>query len=132
VKNNTHVHVARKSNNRVILSGDPYCCLLPQCEGLRTCRSGFPIATQELYSLVFRMSNKCKWLEMNRYLVFDLNTATFQYIDGFGCYHFCLTRFGLDWWYPLNLFATFGSVLELQVTVLISLSNPLRLFIVFL
>ena len=24
---------------------DLYCCLLPQCEALRTCRSGFPIAT---------------------------------------------------------------------------------------
>jgi len=22
-----------------------YCCLLPRCEALRTCRSGFPIAT---------------------------------------------------------------------------------------
>ena len=28
-----------------------YCCLLPQCEALRICRSGFPIAT-EPYSLV--------------------------------------------------------------------------------
>ena len=23
-----------------------YCCLLPQCEALRTCRSGYPIATK--------------------------------------------------------------------------------------
>jgi len=23
-----------------------YCCLLPQCEALRLCRSGFPIATE--------------------------------------------------------------------------------------
>jgi len=30
---------------RVISSGDLYCCLLPQCEALCTCRSGFPIAT---------------------------------------------------------------------------------------
>jgi len=29
----------------VISSGDLYCCLLPRCEALRTCRSGFPIAT---------------------------------------------------------------------------------------
>ena len=29
---------------RVISSGDLYCCFLPQCEALRTCRSGFPIA----------------------------------------------------------------------------------------
>jgi len=40
-----YMHVARTSNNRVISSGDLYCCLLPQCEALRTCRSGFPIAT---------------------------------------------------------------------------------------
>ena len=29
----------------VISSGELYCCLLPQCEALRICRSGFPIAT---------------------------------------------------------------------------------------
>jgi len=40
-----YMYVARTSNNRVILSGDLYCCLLPQCEALHTCRSGFPIAT---------------------------------------------------------------------------------------
>ena len=45
VKNNTIMYVARTSNNRVISSGDLYCCLLPRCEALRTCRSGFPIAT---------------------------------------------------------------------------------------
>ena len=82
------------SNNRVISSGDLYCCLLPQCEALRTCRSSFPITTQEIYFLVFRMPNTGKWPEMNMCL--DLDLATFQYIDGFGCYHFCLTRFGLD------------------------------------
>jgi len=37
--------VARTGNNRVISSGDLCCCLLPRCEALRTCRSGFPIAT---------------------------------------------------------------------------------------
>jgi len=41
-----YMYVARTSNNRVISSGDLYCCLLPQCEALRTCRSGFPIATE--------------------------------------------------------------------------------------
>ena len=30
---------------RVISSGDLYCCLLPRCKALRSCRSGFPIAT---------------------------------------------------------------------------------------
>jgi len=32
---------------------------------------------------------------MNMYLDLDLNLATFQYIDGFRCYHFCLA--GLRW-----------------------------------
>ena len=40
-----YVYVARTSNNRVVSSGDLYCCLLPRCEALRTCLSGFPIAT---------------------------------------------------------------------------------------
>ena len=44
-KNNTHIYVARTSNNRVIAACELYCCLLPQCEALRTCRSGYPIAT---------------------------------------------------------------------------------------
>ena len=39
-----HIYMARTSNNRVIAACDLYCCLLPQCEALRTCRSGFPIA----------------------------------------------------------------------------------------
>ena len=50
VKNNTPIYVARTSNNRVISSGDLYCCLLPQCEALRTCHSGFPIATEWWWS----------------------------------------------------------------------------------
>jgi len=37
-------YVAQTSNKRVIAAHDLYCCLLPQCEALRTCRSGFPIA----------------------------------------------------------------------------------------
>jgi len=37
--------VAQTSNNRVISTGDLYCCLLPRCEALRICRSGFLIAT---------------------------------------------------------------------------------------
>jgi len=44
-KEQKYISVARTSNNRVISSGDLHCCLLPQCEALRTCRSGFPIAT---------------------------------------------------------------------------------------
>jgi len=40
-----YMYVARTSNNRVIAARDLYCCLLLQCEALRTRRSGFPIAT---------------------------------------------------------------------------------------
>ena len=44
-KNNTHLleYAARTSNSRVISSGDLYYCLLPQCETLWTCRSGFAL-----------------------------------------------------------------------------------------
>jgi len=48
VENNTHLYLVRTSNNRVISSGYLYNCMLPQCEALRTCRSSFPIATQEI------------------------------------------------------------------------------------
>jgi len=44
--NKNTICVARTSNNRVTSSGNLYCCLLPQCEALRTYRSGFPIATK--------------------------------------------------------------------------------------
>jgi len=37
---------------RMILLGDLYCCLLPRCEALRTCHSGFPIATLALKYVV--------------------------------------------------------------------------------
>jgi len=37
--------VVPTSNNRVISSGDFYCCLLPQCKALRTYRLCFSIAT---------------------------------------------------------------------------------------
>ena len=45
------VYVARTSNNRVIEACELYCCLLPQCEALRTCRSGFTIATMAYHWL---------------------------------------------------------------------------------
>jgi len=44
-KNGAHIYVTRISNNRVITAHDLCYCSLPQCEPLRTCRSGFPIAT---------------------------------------------------------------------------------------
>ena len=41
-----YIYVAQTSNNRVIMACELYCCLLPQCEALRICRSEFPIATK--------------------------------------------------------------------------------------
>ena len=93
-KSNKQIYVTWTSNNRIILSDDLYYCLLPQCEALRTYRSSFLITTQEIYFLVFRMPNAWNWPEMNMFV--DLNLETFHNIDGFGCYHFCLNRFGLE------------------------------------
>jgi len=64
----------------------------------------------------FHMPNTWKWPEMKMYL--NLNLATFQCIDGFGCHHFCLKQIwiGIDHFH-LKFFATFGSVLGLQITV---------------
>jgi len=50
--------VARTSNNRVISSGDLYCCLLPRCEALCTCRLGFLIATIAIFAQ--RYLNACR------------------------------------------------------------------------
>jgi len=60
-KEQQYIHVARTSNNRVIVARDLYCCLLPQCEALRTNRSGFPIATLcklKIFSYVSDTHNK--------------------------------------------------------------------------
>ena len=40
-----HISMWHEQAIIVIMACDLYCCLLPQCEALRTCRSGFPIAT---------------------------------------------------------------------------------------
>jgi len=49
-KEQQHIYVAQTSNNnrknRVIAARDLCCCLLPQCEILRTCRLGFLIVTR--------------------------------------------------------------------------------------
>ena len=43
----------------MIAAHDLYCCLLPQCEALRTCRSGFPIATVQCRCLPLLRSVVC-------------------------------------------------------------------------
>jgi len=44
VKNNTHV--PRTSRNRMSTTWDLYCCLVPQCEAVRTCCSALLITTK--------------------------------------------------------------------------------------
>jgi len=57
-KNKTIIYVARTSNNRVISLGDLYCCLLPQCEALHICRSGF---WSQQNGAVTRMWRSCEF-----------------------------------------------------------------------
>ena len=117
------------SNNKVISPDDFYCCLLPQCEALHTCRSGFPIAAHEIYFLVFHLPNKWKWPEMNMYLVKDLNHETIQYIDGFGWYD---PDLDWNWWYFFALLRNFRfSFGAAGYCIDKSFSNPLRLCLVF-
>ena len=47
---------------RVISSGEFCCCLLPQCEALRSCGSGFPIATGQLVAYKLDLL-KGMWLQ---------------------------------------------------------------------
>ena len=47
VNNNTIIYVARASSSKRDCEHDLYCCLLPRCEALRTCHSGFRIATMD-------------------------------------------------------------------------------------
>ena len=52
VKNNTIICVARANNSKRDCEHDLCCCLLPRCEALRTCRSGFPIATMGIHETI--------------------------------------------------------------------------------
>jgi len=70
VNNNTIIYVARASNSKRDCEHDLYYCLLPQCEALRICRSGFPIAT--LSKAVFQVSFLPVW--GNPILTHDLPT----------------------------------------------------------
>jgi len=48
MQNNTIICVVQASNSERDCEHDLYCCLLPWCEALCTCRLGFPIATNVL------------------------------------------------------------------------------------
>jgi len=42
---NNNIDMCREQVIIVFEARELYCCLLPRCEALHTCRSGFPIAT---------------------------------------------------------------------------------------
>jgi len=52
VKNNTIIYAARACISKRDCEHDLYCCLLPRCEALRTCRSGFPLFQLSVIVLV--------------------------------------------------------------------------------
>ena len=68
--------MARTSNNRVILLGELYCCLLPQCKALRTCHSGFPIVTLVIYH---------SWLNVMYLFANSPHNSLRTYITAVGC-----------------------------------------------
>jgi len=49
VKNKNMYAWSERAIIREIATHDLYCCLLPRCKALRTCRSGFPIASLPKY-----------------------------------------------------------------------------------
>jgi len=65
------------------------------------------------YFLVFRMPNTWTWPEVDMYVDFKLNRATFQDIDWFGCYHLCLKQIsiGIDDFFEIlcNFETSFGT-----------------------
>ena len=80
-----YIYMARTSNNRVILACELHCCLLPQCEALRICRSGFPIATLSISKFINMKT--CQRTQRNRQgfmcasLIIRLEAATLNSRD---------------------------------------------------
>ena len=56
-----YIYLARTSNNRVIMTCELYWCLLPQCEALRTCRSGFSHRNSRIIFFVSGFSLRTCW-----------------------------------------------------------------------
>jgi len=63
VNNNTHV--AQRSRNKMSTTWDLYCCLVPQCEALRTCCSAFPITKSNALTRMWRWCQvqSSHWIE---------------------------------------------------------------------
>ena len=54
-----YIFVVRASKSERDCEHDLCCCLLPRCEALRTCRSGFPITTLALLKVFADVVNFC-------------------------------------------------------------------------
>ena len=90
VKNNTLKYVSQTSRNRIRTTWNLYCCLLPHCETLHTCRLGFPITTKWCFdqgvkvmlgaTFTKRMCDKCASLQKGGDVV-----ATFQLMLRWKC-----------------------------------------------
>jgi len=74
VKNNTII----SSNSKKDCKHDLYCCLLPRCEALRTCRSGFPIAT--LWTSFWIYTPKYTLKCVKNWLLDDSTRSNFVYL----------------------------------------------------
>jgi len=94
VREEQHPYICTK---RVIMACDLYCCLLPQCEALRTCRSGFPIATLSgtrrcTPSAALLLQLRCNWCRnlaaVNCILHWIVLTVVFE-IRGWNHFAFC-------------------------------------------
>jgi len=92
-KEQHHIYVARTSNNRVIAACELSCCLLPQCEALRTCRSGFPIATVSTDAAGNLMLRSAKDAAVLGWIV--RNSIDYLFLQGF-------YRPFVNWWHHLN------------------------------
>jgi len=84
-KNNTHIYVARTSNNRVITVHDLDCCFLLRCEALRIFGSSFPIATtsSEVKSATRKLREECRDRDCDSFVsdVTVLDKSCIAYLD---------------------------------------------------
>jgi len=72
----------QQRTRRVIAAHDLYYCFLPQCEALRTCRSGFPIATQLLDEFLLALRNVTgEASHRTRFTVTFRFTTTSRYVE---------------------------------------------------
>jgi len=117
-KNNTYIHVAWTSKNRVIMACDLYCWLLPQCEVLGTCRSRFPIATQTLVKTTAPM-----WCQLKTRAIICLAWYEWLHMEQFGIQYCC---FGCTKHHPYHKISAFPGETDLNFS---SINTPGALYL---